>query len=806
MTDFDATLRSALPPSLHDAVPAIVQILQAAEAGDSTSEAIRARIAADPSLQQALQRLAGQRLDAGGRLIAFGAGSQVGDVSIGELAGGDIIKLTVNQAAARPHLSLDEQRDREAIMRKLRATWVVGLLERSRTELARIALGLTERPDLVASPFSDQAQELARVAEELPAGSTVVEVFKRCGGGLLIVGAPGSGKTTMLLELCAALLDRAERDEAEPFPVVFNLSSWGGRRAPLAEWIVHELAARYGVPTAIARRWEQAGMLVPMLDGLDEVAEEHRDDCVAAINQHRAGRLGSLVVCSRLADYERQAARLALDTAVLVHPPTFADAVAALAATGPELAALGETLAASDELRELAGTPLMLSVLARAGETLGPAELAALAARDQLWDVYFDAMFARRGLPEQGYAPAATRRRLAWLARRMQEQRETVFLIERLQPAWLETPALRRRYAIGEGLMASLTAGIGAGLYFGALGAARIGPSPIVTGWASGGVALLLYSLGVGIVAGVLGGLIFFALSFLMGAGLSVPTGEPPGRGALVRSAVQVSLAFGATVGMVVMSLYGPLLGLVTGLWLGPVAGALTVMGTTPGSIRPVERLRWRWGLAARGAAIGALAALPAGLTIAQVSPNPAALLVSGLCIIAGFTVIVGLRGSAIETRTAPNQGIRRSLRTALIAGGAIGLALGVVAVLLGEGMPLIVALSTRQRIVLGVIFGGASALFYGMVYGGAASAQHLLLRLILWRAGVAPWDYAQFLDHCDARVLLRKAGGGYLFIHRLLREHLAAEADPDPTAAAGSAGTGADGADSSPARSHRPA
>jgi eukaryotic-like serine/threonine-protein kinase len=37
-------------------------------------------------------------------------------------------------------------------------------------------------------------------------------VFDTVGGGLFILGAPGAGKTTMLLQLAEELLDRAEGD------------------------------------------------------------------------------------------------------------------------------------------------------------------------------------------------------------------------------------------------------------------------------------------------------------------------------------------------------------------------------------------------------------------------------------------------------------------------------------------------------------------------------------------------------------------------------------------------------------------
>jgi hypothetical protein len=53
------------------------------------------------------------------------------------------------------------------------------------------------------------------------------------------------------------------------------------------------------------------------------------------------------------------------------------------------------------------------------------------------------------------------------------------------------------------------------------------------------------------------------------------------------------------------------------------------------------------------------------------------------------------------------------------------------------------------------------------------AVLQHFSLRLVLTFNGYSPWNYAHFLDYCTEQMLLQRIGGGYRFIHRLLREHL---------------------------------
>jgi hypothetical protein len=75
----------------------------------------------------------------------------------------------------------------------------------------------------------------------------------------------------------------------------------------------------------------------------------------------------------------------------------------------------------------------------------------------------------------------------------------------------------------------------------------------------------------------------------------------------------------------------------------------------------------------------------------------------------------------------------------------------------------------------VGLFVGPLAGLATGLRYGGRACLQHLVLRLGLWYTGFAPWTYVDFLDYAAERLLLRKVGGGYSFIHRRLQDYFAA-------------------------------
>ena len=73
------------------------------------------------------------------------------------------------------------------------------------------------------------------------------------------------------------------------------------------------------------------------------------------------------------------------------------------------------------------------------------------------------------------------------------------------------------------------------------------------------------------------------------------------------------------------------------------------------------------------------------------------------------------------------------------------------------------------------LLLGTPVGLFFALLYGGIACFQHFILRFLLWLNGFTPLLYVRFLDFAAERVFLRKVGGGYIFVHRMLLEHIAA-------------------------------
>jgi hypothetical protein len=349
----------------------------------------------------------------------------------------------------------------EIFRRRVMEFWVEGVLRHSLHHEALISLGKRPIDTAVDAPWR-YTVEVSDAVNSARLEDRDVRAIYDATGLLLILGEPGSGKTTTLLDLARTLLGRAQDHVEERVPVVLNLSSWK-KGQPLAEWISGELVNKYAVPRKTARSWLERDYLLPLLDGLDEVETRMQPDCVAAINAFiEESNPSGLVVCCRLLEYQWLPERLKLHGAICLEPLSLEGVSQYLDRGGPKLAALREAVNADPVLQELAQTPLMLSVMSLAYQGVATGELTTRQGespeerRKQIFGLYVERMFRRKGRIPHAFPKEKTIARLSWLAGKMREHSESVFLVEGLQPSWLDTRATRAAY----GTIATLIAGL----------------------------------------------------------------------------------------------------------------------------------------------------------------------------------------------------------------------------------------------------------------------------------------------------------------------------------------------------------
>lgn len=406
-------------------------------------------------------------------------------------------------ADVRNYLTREEYRDRIILINKVRKYWISGVLETGLRDRALIALGLNEQLDALKLPWGLTWTNTDEAGNPLPPGTKIIDKFKQLGKGgtLLILGEPGGGKTTTLLELARDLLLAAEHDYTLPLPVVFNLSSWSIKQS-IADWLVQQLQIQYQVSKDIGKNWLQKQQLLLMLDGLDEVSVLHRDACVVALN-HFSLEYGQtdMVVTSRLQDYELLSNRLKIKAAVYLQPLSLEQIETYLTNAAGELTAVKQAMKQDIILQELARSPLMLSIIALAYQGKSFEDVTQIYSleerRRDILNAYIERMLKRRS--SKPYSKVKSMQWLIWLAKQMREKSQSVFFIELLQSNWLPNIWYKLIVAIIIGIIAGILCGIGAALNVVIL----------LLDWELGNLAGINIAIGTGIIAALVFGFIF---------------------------------------------------------------------------------------------------------------------------------------------------------------------------------------------------------------------------------------------------------------------------------------------------------
>ena len=612
-------------------------------------------------------------------------------------------------------LTRQEYRQRQSLLSHVKGAWIEGVLEPSLHNRTLLKLDLETRSDAVEHSFRG-ADKSPTVPDESLEWLRTTEIFEQMGTGrtLLILGDPGSGKTIELLKLAERLIERTEEDLSRPVPVVLNLSSWAIERLSIADWLVEDLKDQYGASKALVKKCVEQEELLLLIDGLDEVQTEYRNDCVSALNQFLEDHSTTeMVVCSRLQDYEKLSERLKLRSAIYIRPitPEYIDWY--LEDVGKPLAGLKTVLNQDKKLEEFAQTPLILNVMSWAYYEYSAIEVlnqlsSTRQRRQRLFDTYIKRMFDRKELP-QAYSSKQTQQWLTWLARQMNQTSQTSFFIEKLQPGWLQMSTERMAYDVGRTLFIPLTVAISFGLIFS----------------------------------------IFWLLSGLTESQVK-PLGIKPTEFLLV----DAILALG--------------LGIIFFMMQNFFSMGIEGKNKFRKDIETVETLKWSWREAKNGLISvrkgiwRAFVLIPLGWLI------PLLYLISLLVMSPFMVLIFGFRGPTIpEDRGTPNIGIRRSVLNA----GILGILAMGFAMLLSYPFLFLGHWSSSFLQYVALII---PAIFGVVAGGGDAAIKHLYLRVILYLKGYSPWNYTRFLNDATDRLFMKQAGRSYIFIHRMLQDHFA--------------------------------
>jgi hypothetical protein len=196
------------------------------------------------------------------------------------------------------------------------------------------------------------------------------------------------------------------------------------------------------------------------------------------------------------------------------------------------------------------------------------------------------------------------------------------------------------------------------------------------------------------------------------------------------------------------------------GLAYGSLVGLCLALGDALDGYAPVDKVRWSWATVKKHILYAIDGSFLCG---------PYAALM--------YALNEGFAPTEIAVRRHPYEGVRRSGKNALITGfmqgAVVGFVLGLLEELLnfgvGRGEPL-------KPLTGGLVLGLAMAPLFGIEKGGGFWVRHWVIRLLLWHRRYAPLTYLRFLDYACECVFLRRVGGGYVFVHRMLLEYFASQ------------------------------
>ena len=669
--------------------------------------------------------------------------------------------------------------------------WAARVLAIQRTDIQKrlkdvlledqlLSIDAEERLDLVGRSPLASMRELkvkGKSDERVDPDRLMIEMFgqEEIGGKLLILGQPGAGKTTALLGLAKQLVNGAIANPKTVIPVIFELSAWKNDGQSIEDFLIEQLYDNVGGnrKSRIYETWLEQRLLLPLLDGLDELGMVRQGKCTEKLNEF-ARTYPQVVVCCRVREFENVGIKLnELNGSIVLQPLSdqqIQDYLVTVDRSGlwqqivntPEMALMLEPN--EDGEPGLLRVPLFISIAAMIYD-----EEQSFRNKGDLLEKYIERQLSfdvrkgdrrRKEFVGRTWAFKSIEREphrqqteysLSWLAGRLREINEVDLLIEQMQPSWLDSTAAKLCYRLIRGLIG--------GLIFGLI----FGLSQWLSQWL---ISTLDVGLSQGLSVGLNGGLIF---------GL--------------RGMLSVTLNIGLRTGLIGGLIFGLIFGLIGGMNdVEVVEGFKFSMYCVR---REIIRSLNQW--LSMGLIGGVIFGLIVGLItelIGNPSIGPGIGLLGGLIFGPGFGLIFGLIGGLIfgligglkeelKVRSKPNQGIWNSLQSTIWITILIYCA-GVILVMTGLvyehiamkhnwiDIPKIFSRNSLELILVGFF-----ALFFGIFAGGGlACIQHLSLRIVLTQDKKIPWNYARFLNYCAERRLLQRIGGRYRFIHRELLDH----------------------------------
>ena len=667
-----------------------------------------------------------------------------------------------------------QQRDNLAILLgKVKSFWIDGVLSRALPARRADSLEEIAGPTFITKPLAiGNCARRANQRRKILCGWGHWNAFQTNGRGLINNrGARGPEKPSR----CYCWFGKPSigliMTPNQPIPVVFHLAGWLPKDHDLERWMVGQLNRRYYIPVQIAREWLHENRIFPLLDGLDEVHGGRLGNCIHAINTYRQrSGLTPIAVCTRKEEYLCQETRLTLDGALELHPLDRDRVETFLLAASGSGQGKQRLFAADSELLELARTPLFLTMVSTIDEEtleeINPIQGTGL--RHQVYAKFVADLLHRRD-PRSQFSIERVKNWLGWLASQNLKQHVELFDIDGVQPSLLDEKALLH-YLI----LSRTFCGLAIGLFLASF-SFHLSPNPHAY------IAIPFVGISAGLVLAVID-------RATITYGASNHSGNLLFRLARILIIVLFCGGVSAVISRWLLSAGEARISLIIiGLIFAFLFGNSSARNLLKRDIDRVEQLTWSSSNGLKGAIggffLGVLLDLFFQLISTMLFPERPPL--SIFPIISFFGVLLGVlslgfSNKEIQKTDRPEAVIRSNLRNGTIFGLVAFCCAFPLFSLLGlyfDQMDISRPLAGRLGITTPLTYGLFTGLFFSLLvffrFGALSVLKFMALRIILRINGHLPWNVSRFLDHAVHCGVLRRVGGAYFFMHRILMEHL---------------------------------
>ncbi|MCB0370019.1 MAG: NACHT domain-containing protein [Bdellovibrionales bacterium] len=243
--------------------------------------------------------------------------------------------------------------------------WIKDFLleEQDTVSFINLKLSLLSEPKTIAIADSKSYREIS--SEDF-----LVDFSSNFNESYVLAGEPGTGKSTLLLQIIAKNIQAARQNTQLPIPIYLKLDSWKNDFETFDDWLIEEMETAFGIPKSISRALIQGNQIQFFLDGLDEVDYSLLHECANTVADFANRYWNGLFIATRLQQFQEVSRFFSFARVFEVQTLTRDQVEEYLIGASWDKKAVRGTLKYDSELKEFANTPFMLKVLLQAFQSL----------------------------------------------------------------------------------------------------------------------------------------------------------------------------------------------------------------------------------------------------------------------------------------------------------------------------------------------------------------------------------------------------------------------------------------------------